>query len=89
MRPLEVVADGCVVEHNDVGHNPARSGVADRVVPTRSSMVAPRSGCFIIIFISTGSEGLHTGEGTARSHSAMRGTIHSVVQHCAIELRLC
>ena len=44
MRPLEVVADGCAVEHNDVGHNPARSGVADRLVPTRSSTVAPRSG---------------------------------------------
>ena len=22
MRPLEVVADGCAVEHNDVDHNP-------------------------------------------------------------------
>ena len=33
MRLLEVVADGCAVEHNDVDHNPARNGVADRVVP--------------------------------------------------------
>jgi Histidine kinase-like ATPase domain len=41
MRPLEVVADGCAVEHNDVGHNPARSGVADPLLPTRSSTVAP------------------------------------------------
>ena len=31
--PLEVVADGCAVEHNDVDHNPARNGDADRVVP--------------------------------------------------------
>jgi hypothetical protein len=32
-RLLEVVADGCGVEHNDVDHNPARNGDADRVVP--------------------------------------------------------
>jgi hypothetical protein len=25
-RLLEVVADGCGVEHNDVDHNPARNG---------------------------------------------------------------
>ena len=31
--PLEVVADGCAVEHNDVDRNPARNGDADRVVP--------------------------------------------------------
>ena len=33
IRPVEVVADGYAVEHNDVDHNLARSGVADRVVP--------------------------------------------------------
>jgi hypothetical protein len=32
-RASEVVADGCGVEHNDVDHNPARNGDADRVVP--------------------------------------------------------
>ena len=30
--PLEVVAEACAVEHNDADHNPARNGVADRVV---------------------------------------------------------
>jgi hypothetical protein len=32
-RLLEVVVDGCGVEHNDVVHHPARNGDADRVVP--------------------------------------------------------
>jgi hypothetical protein len=32
-RLLEVVADECAVEHNDVDHNPARNGDADPVVP--------------------------------------------------------
>ena len=43
-RLLEVVVDGCGVEHNDVDHNPARNGDADRVVPAEDRSREDRCG---------------------------------------------